>query len=288
MANIASKWLTYNPENVHELRQRCVELCDKKGMNQKLLAYEAGGWDPSYFSKWLRNGCTDLPADRYHKLLAFVANTGIIKAEDYDKVFAAIADFLGYSQDDTIKQAVHFVGHYIVHRYSLLAPGYILQGSLTIRYDEKLKAFRTEELFRIQSEMLTRVKDQPEQSELAQIRTQVRNLDFPRTGYFFARSADSYILVSKKSKQREHEPAEIQTIYFDNVFDSGAAPGLMDGILSDWHKKRYYSVRVVVQKLDGPLEDKFIRTLDPSGVNDVANHHLTRGVDVHDFVVSYA
>jgi len=287
MANIPSKWLTYNQENVACLRKHCVDLCDKKEMSQKLLAYEAGRWDPGDFSKWLRHGSVDLTEDRYYKLLAYIATTGTIKAEDYDKVFAGIADFLGYNPHDSIRQAADFVGHHMIHRYSLLAPGYVLRGSLTISYDEKLKAFRTEELYRIQTAILSRIGNQPGQCDLAKVMSNTKSLDFPRDGYFFARSPDSYILISKKSWKREHEPAEIQTIYFENVYESHATPRLMHGLLSDWHKKRYYSTRVVAQKLAEPLDDKFIGTFEPSDINDVTNHHLTREVEFYKHVVSY-
>jgi hypothetical protein len=289
MANIPSRWLKYHPDNVSGLRAHCQELCENKGVSQKLLAIEAGGWDQGEFSKWIRGDIsTPLVEERYHKLLAHVASTGAIKAEDYDKVFAGIADFLGFTPDDTVSQTANFVGHYIVHRYSLLAPGHILQGSLTIEHDQKLQAFKTKEFYRIQAEILTRIKNQPEKSELAKLMSKVGNLDFARDGYFFPRSPDSYVMISKKSKKRLYEPSEIETTYFDNVFDSDDAPGLMHGLLTDWHKKRVYTTRVVAQRLEDRLSDELVKTLDPSDVNDVANQYLTRSFEMIKYVFSYA
>ena len=202
-------------------------------------------------------------------------------------VFVGIADFLGYPADETLARVTDFVGDYVIYRYSFLAPGYILQGSLSIAPDPIRKALRTTELYRIQSEMMTRIKGQPEKSKVAEERSKVQDLNFPRTGYFFPRSPISFVMISKKTKKRENEPVEIQSIYFDNIYESTREPELMVGVMSDWHGDTYYTTRVVAQKLGEPLGDDYIKTLDPADVNDIVNAYLMAKSEGNGFLVAY-
>jgi hypothetical protein len=285
VANVPSRLLTYDLKNVEELREGALKLVDE-GEKQLSLAKAAGDWDGSDFSKWLHHNSKPLDEWRYIPLLQHVANRGGIEPEKYDEVFVGISNFLGFPADETLDRSADFVGNYVIYRYSLLAPGYVLQGRLAIELDHKRKALRTTELFRIQSDLLTRIKNQPTTSKLAEERSRVRNLDFPRTGYFFPRSPDSYLMISKKIKKRDNDPVEIQTIYFENIYESSKEPTLMQGFLSDWHGKRSYMTRVVAQKLELPLDDKLIGTLDPADVNDIVNEHLTTPIDVRKHVAS--
>jgi hypothetical protein len=135
--------------------------------------------------------------------------------------------------------------------------------------------------------MLTRIKGQPVKSKVAGERSKVQDLNFPRTGYFFPRSPDSFVMISKKTKKRENEPVEIQTVYFDNIYESTREPELMQGVLSDWHGDTYYTTRVVAQKLGEPLGDDHIETLDPADVNDIVNAYLTAKIEGNGFLVAY-
>jgi len=286
MANIPSDLLSYNEENVRHLRACCLYLIDDRRQKQSPFA-AAANWSEGDFSNWLHRNSKRLTEERYIPLLQFAAKQGGIEEENYDKVFVGIADFLGYPAEETLARVTDFVGDYVIYRYSFLAPGYILQGSLSIAPDPKRKALRTTELYRIQSEMMTRIKGQPEKSKVAEERSKVQDLNFPRTGYFFPRSPTSFVMISKKTKKRENEPVEIQTIYFDNIYESTREPELMVGVMSDWHGDTYYTTRVVAQKLGGPLGDDYIKTLDPADVNDIVNAYLMAKSEGNGFLVAY-
>jgi hypothetical protein len=263
-----------------------LRLCDERGTTRATLAHAADDWDEGDFGRWLNHGTKVLGEPRYRSLLAFVAETGIIEPEDYDKVYTGISNFLGYHPDDPMRDYSNFIGHYIIHRYSLLAAGYILQGRLTITYDEQRKAFRTEELYRIQAEILTRIKSEQPDQKNSTPQPHATTLNFPRSGYFFARSPNSYVMISRKDAKHPHEPAELQTIYFDNIFGSGA-PELMRGYLSDWHQKSFYSTRVVAHKVRDSVPDDCILTLESEHVNDVAVDYLTKIIPLHKYVFSF-
>lgn len=289
MANLPSDLIFFEPKNVNHLRACCLKLIKEKGEKQSSLA-TAAHWSEGDFSNWVHGSLKyprQLTEDRYLPLLHYVASRGGVEEENSDRVFAGISDFLGHPAEETFSRVEDFVGDYAVYRYSYLAPGYVLQGSLKITADHERKALMTTELYRIQSEMLTRIKDQPEKSRLAEERSKVQDLDFPRIGYFFPRSPDSFVMISKKTKKREYEPVEIQTVYFDNIYESTREPELMQGVLSDWHGDRFYTTRIVVQKLEQPLGDEYIKTLDPVDVNDIVNAYLTTRSDEKGAVVSY-
>lgn len=290
MANIPSALVQFNASNVAHLRACCLRLIASKGEKQSSLAAAAGNWSDGDFSNWLRDTPShprNLTPDRYFSLLQHVANRDGIEPENFDEVFAGVARFLGHPMEDTFNRVADFAGSYVVYRYSLLAPGYVLRGSLEILPDDARKALRTSEFYRIQSEMLTRTKSPPEMRDLPMVRAKVRDLDFPRDGYFFPRSPDSYVMISKKRKKREHQPVEIQTIYFDNVYESTDEPGIMQGVLSDWHGDKFYTTRVVAQKLPQALGSEYVMTLDPKDVNDIVHAYLTAKWDDSGSVVSY-
>lgn len=290
MANIPSALVQFSASNVAHLRSCCLRLIASKGEKQSSLAAAAGNWSDGDFSNWLRDTPSHprhLTPDRYFSLLQHVANRDGIEPENFDEVFAGIARFLGHPIEDTFNRVADFAGSYVVYRYSLLAPGYVLRGALQIAPDFARKALRTTEFYRIQSDMLTRTKTGPATSEATVIRAKARDLDFPREGYFFPRSPDSYVMISKKTKKRAHEPVEIQTIYFDNIYESTREPELMQGVVSDWHGDKFYTTRIIAQKLEQPLGDEEVKTLDPQDVNDIVKAYLTAKCDNGGSVVSY-
>ncbi|MFZ3351794.1 MAG: hypothetical protein WA268_13085 [Xanthobacteraceae bacterium] len=287
MSNVPSGLLWYTPESVRYLRRRCLVIIARKRVKQAHLAASAD-WSDGDFSHWVHGTRKmNLNEERYWPLLRVVIEEGGIDEEAYDRAFGGISDFLGHPAEVTFERVADFVGNYVVYRYSYLAPGYVLKGSLTITADAKRRALRTREHYRIQSEMLTRILTQPEKSKMAQEQSKVQDLDFPRDGYFFPRSPDSFVMISKKTKKREHEPVEIQTIYFDNVYESIREPDYMRGVVTDWHGDRFYSTRVAVQKLEEPLPLDQIATLDPLDVNDIVNSYLVDPSAEKGFVVSY-
>ena len=257
-------------------------------MSQESFA-EAAKWDKKYVSNWLNHNDPKPDELRYYKLLNHIAVTGRIHPENYDRAFEGIANFLEFSIERLFDRRTDFVGHYAIYRYSMLAPGYILQGALNIQYDEKIKALRTEESFRIQSDVFTRI-EHGEEVETILDKANVAHFNFPRSGYFFARNDDSYVMISKKPHL---QPVQIQTIYFDNVHGDSHNPdhrelGLMYGHLTDWHSKQFYVTRVVALRRQVPLDNDEIRTLEPNKVNPTIREYLTRRLNVaHEYLVEF-
>lgn len=53
-------------------------------------------------------------------------------------------------------------------------------------------------------------------------------------------------------------------------------------------RRQILPARVVARKLEQPLDDQYIKTLDPAEVNNVVNKYLMANATEDDFVVAYA
>ena len=285
MANVPSRWFECKESNILELRDLIKVLVQKKGQKQDYLTAVAG-WDRGDFSHWL-NGHEGfhLNETRYYKLLYHLGNRDWIVPENYDQVFAGISKFFEFPAEDTLERYGDFVGDYVIYRYSLLAPGYILQGKLNIRYDQDVKALKTTEYHRIQAELLVRVKDRDGSQSGAEPKWKVDDMQFHRSGYFFARSMDSYVMMSKKIREGDQDPVELQTTNFENIYRATRKPGQLRGFLTDWHGREFYTTRVVAQKLDEALDDGDVKTLETDMVNDIVVNYLAKRIEQEKSVV---
>lgn len=284
VANIASKWLAHSAENVEELRQAI--LAARSHGDGKHLAHVMG-WDPKYVSDWLNHNDPKPDELRYYKLLKDLARSGRVSSENYDNAFEAISNFLEFDIDLLFERRANVEGDYVVYRYSMLAPGHILKGSLNIKYDNLSKALKTQELYRIPTALLTEEEAKP---NIESLELDGGDFRFPRNGYFFARGENDYILISKKPYVR---PVQVQTIYFDDVHGVSQSPErrkltLMYGRLSDWHGRNFYSTRVVAVRRSEPLNENEITALEPNKINASIREFLTRRLDmVHDYLVQF-
>lgn len=271
MPNIPSSWLKCTEKNVAALRDIFLKQREK-GQKQDGFA-AAAEWQPSEMSKWLNHGTPQPIESRYFKLLGFVADSGWIPPEDYDQVFFGISRFLEYPLDDLTSQFKKCEGDYVYYRFSYLAPGYILRGSLHVEYNNVIKALQTTEQCRIQGEIFS----DADSNETDGIKTKGEDLHFPRTGYLFPRGTDSFVLISKKTNVH---PVQLQTVYFDNAYGGSRAhehrdPGLMYGLVTDWHGKTFYTTRIAAQKLISPLPEDKIATVALGQINPVIRGYLT-------------
>jgi hypothetical protein len=285
MANVPSRWLEYKPSNVSELRELIRTLVHSKGQKQDYFAAVAV-WDRGDFSRWL-NGHegANLSDTRYYKLLHHLGERDWLVPENYDQVFSGISKFFEFPAEELLARYADFEGDYVVYRYSLLAPGCILRGKLNIRYDQDLKALKTTEYHRIQAELIVRIKNKDTRAVDADPKWKVDDMEFHRVGYFFARSLDSYIMISKKLRESDHEPVELQIVNFENIYPASRKPGQLRGFLSDWHGREFYTTRVVAQKLEEPLDDKDVKTLDKEMVPDIVVTHLGKRIEQDKNVV---
>lgn len=278
--NIPSRFLKYSNRAVDELKEIILSKRSRGGeYNQKSIAAKIA-WNESLLSTWLKGGEAKLNEIHYYRLLNEIALLQWIPPEDYDSVFAGISSFLGDTPTFMRERYSQFEGHYVIYRYSLLAREQVLQCALQIKYNEKKNALETREDSRIPADVLfgsgMTTDDSPESLS---DKLEMEDLEFPREGHFFRQSADCYLLVSKKINKH---PAEVETIYFNNIHGVGNGddiqPRMMWGYFSDWHSRRFYVGKVCARRLNSKLDANQITVLDPSSLPRDIRHGLLSGM----------
>jgi hypothetical protein len=140
-------WSAFTIENYRALRDLVRERRKGSGVTQDSIADEAG-LDRHNFSRWLSDSTrSEREAEMYYfKVLLWCYNEGWLERNDRSW-FMEFASFMGGRRRGPEETRADVEGPYVVYRYSCLAQGSILRGSLDITYEDGI--FSTAEVYRI-------------------------------------------------------------------------------------------------------------------------------------------
>jgi hypothetical protein len=141
-----------------------------------------------------------------------------------DGMFHGMTGWLGSESFNLRDLRSNFPGEYTVYRHSLMQPGHVAVGRLTIEYVKATGAVRTKEEYRI---------DKTEEMD---------ETHFVMTGYIFRKNG-KYRIISKHVGT-----TEVQTMYINAIIQRGGTQNgtqiaRMAGVVSDTQGNTYYSTR---------------------------------------------
>jgi hypothetical protein len=245
MSTDINQWLPYSTENAEALRRQVKEFRD--GGPVKAIDILMDQTSFSNLRKWINNNISHqkISRDHYYKLVIVGLRDGWLRQNGFH-LYAEIARSLGYPvPSDGIVHDGPSTDHYIVYRYSYIAPGYVLHGSLSVTHEKY--QIKTKERYRIQA-------------DVAESAFGANDMVFNRSGFLF-KIGSRFLLVS----QRDDRPGEVKTAYLESITGRARA---MKGPFSDRHGEYFYAARMYAKPRQNPLADSEIRATKPEGIVD--------------------
>jgi hypothetical protein len=269
MGNLFGAWSEYNDTTLLALRERVREYCDAgEAKAEKNLADDT---QISNLPRWLS---ADIPFKKlsltnyYRLVLHGITNRWL--ASDPDALYRDFCSFLEqrpHSLPDLRgPKNQELVRHYEVFRFSLLAKGAVMRGSLTLTQRPNETTIETFE----RSARPTGTKGQADYDPAG--------ARYQRTGLLFPRGENKYLMISKK----HDAPTEIQTTYLIEM----GSHHMLHGRFSDWHGDSFYATRMVAQLLTRRLDDSEIKGIEPEDLDPGVREYLTGPMEVKDYVSS--
>jgi hypothetical protein len=267
MASPYDEWSVYSEANQAHLRDRVLQVCKArpKEINRLQIALDCD-FNYTNFDKWLNEyqKYAILSKARYYRLVLHGLHHGWL-GTDGAALFREFSHFLGSNMEQAKEIYTRIQGHYVVHRFSYLARGYVLRGSLDITYQKELNLFSTKESYRIQGGVMNDMS------------LGLEDAWYNRSGFFFPRGEHSYLLVSRKD---EH-PSEIQMTYLEA---HGQNNNLLRGQFSDWHGDKFYAARMIAPRIPHSLPKSEVLTFDQAVIDTKIKQYLTENLRVEDYL----
>jgi hypothetical protein len=187
------------------------------------------------FSRWVNHAAEgetwkNLKEREFRLILAYLydrsTNTNAAPRAEImpDGMFHGMIGWLGSENFNLRELRTNFPGEYTVYRHSLMQPGHVAVGRLTIEYVKATGAVSTKEEYRI---------DKTDDTD---------ETNFAMTGYIFRKNG-KYRIFSKHTGT-----TEVQTMYINAVISRGGTQNGMQivrmaGVVSDIQGNTYYSTR---------------------------------------------
>lgn len=191
-----------------------------------------------------------MPYQQY-AALAFYGITSGWLGSDADAYYKDFFAFLGMDVNGAPRTSLE--SHYVVYRFSFLAPGFILKGPLNLTRDVDTVAVRTDEFHRIQIDVARRFPFG------AGAETDFK---FPRSGHLFPRGGNEYLMISRKDGDGFRN--QIQTSYLQA---HGNDLNSFEGPFSDFHGTQLYFGYMIATKADFPLANDDACALETDAVD---------------------
>jgi hypothetical protein len=216
---------------------------------QYVLATQCG-CHQSTFNKWLNHHSKyrKPPKETYYRLVLYGYAHGWFE----DDVSLPLKLSALHGAPTGSKGWKELAGNYVVYRFSYLARGMVLRGSLHVAAEH----YRTEEQYRIHGDIMGRFTGA----------AGVEDAIFARSGVLARRGEGFFLMLSSKKTH----PAETQTAYLE----ASGPYSQLRGPFTDWHSSHFYSANMWAQKLRNPLPEQDIQTIEPDEVPPVILDYL--------------